>query len=86
MCVVDDHGRILEGRRYRHNESVIRALCSRLWNRPFYRSERTDRHSIWSRHRPYIGSAAPAIAWREAPSRKPCRPRKAGLRVAEARG
>jgi len=30
MCVVDEHGRIVEGRRYRHSESGIRALCSRL--------------------------------------------------------
>jgi len=30
VCVVDEHGRIVEGRRYRHNESGIRALCSRL--------------------------------------------------------
>ncbi len=29
-CVVDEHGRIIEGRRYRHNESGIRALCARL--------------------------------------------------------
>ena len=28
--VVDEHGRIVEGRRYRHNETGIRALCSRL--------------------------------------------------------
>jgi hypothetical protein len=30
VCVVDERGRILEGRRYRHNEPGIRALCSRL--------------------------------------------------------
>ena len=30
VCVVDDRGRIVEGRRYRHNEPGIRALCSRL--------------------------------------------------------
>jgi transposase len=30
VCVVDEHGRIVEGRRYRHNESGIRALCGRL--------------------------------------------------------
>ena len=30
VCVVDEHGRIVEGRRYRHNEIGIRALCSRL--------------------------------------------------------
>jgi transposase len=30
VCVVDEHGRIVEGRRYRHNETGIRALCSRL--------------------------------------------------------
>ena len=30
VCVVDQRGRILEGRRYRHNEPGIRALCSRL--------------------------------------------------------
>ncbi len=27
VCVVDEHGRIVEGRRYRHNETGIRALC-----------------------------------------------------------
>ncbi len=30
MCVVDERGRIIEGRRYRHNEPGIRALCARL--------------------------------------------------------
>ena len=30
LCVVDDRGRIVEGRRYRHNELGIRALCARL--------------------------------------------------------
>jgi transposase len=30
VCVVDDHGRILEGRRYRHDEPGIRAVCARL--------------------------------------------------------
>ena len=30
VCVVDEQGRIVEGRRYRHNEPGIRALCSRL--------------------------------------------------------
>ncbi|MBV9366876.1 MAG: transposase [Solirubrobacterales bacterium] len=30
VCVVDDRGRILEGRRYQHCEPGIRALCSRL--------------------------------------------------------
>ena len=30
VCVVDERGRILEGRRYRHNESGIRALCAKL--------------------------------------------------------
>src|SRR5512142_2534607 len=30
VCVVDEHGRIVEGRRYRHNEAGVRALCSRL--------------------------------------------------------
>jgi transposase len=30
VCVVDERGRILEGRRYRHNEPGIRALCARL--------------------------------------------------------
>jgi transposase len=30
VCVVDVHGRILEGRRYRHDEPGIRALCARL--------------------------------------------------------
>jgi transposase len=29
-CVVDADGRIVEGRRYRHNERGIRALCARL--------------------------------------------------------
>ena len=30
VCVVDERGRIIEGRRYRHNEPGIRALCARL--------------------------------------------------------
>jgi transposase len=30
VCVVDERGRILEGRRFRHTESGIRALCARL--------------------------------------------------------
>jgi hypothetical protein len=30
VCVVDERGRIVEGRRYRHNELGIRALCARL--------------------------------------------------------
>jgi transposase len=30
VSVVDEHGRIVEGRRYRHNETGIRALCGRL--------------------------------------------------------
>jgi transposase len=30
VCVVDEQGRILEGRRYRHDEPGIRALCARL--------------------------------------------------------
>jgi transposase len=30
VCVVDEHGRIVEGRRFRHDESGIRALCARL--------------------------------------------------------
>ena len=30
VCVVDEKGRIVEGRRYRHNEPGIGALCSRL--------------------------------------------------------
>ena len=30
VCVVDERGRILEGRRYSHNEPGIRALCARL--------------------------------------------------------
>jgi transposase len=30
VCVVDGGGRILEGRRYRHDERGIRALCARL--------------------------------------------------------
>src|SRR3974377_646442 len=29
VCVVDEQGRIVEGRRYRHSEPGIRALCSR---------------------------------------------------------
>ena len=28
--MVDERGRIVEGRRYRHNEPGIRALCARL--------------------------------------------------------
>ena len=30
MCVVDERGRIVEGRRYRHEEPGLRALCARL--------------------------------------------------------
>src|SRR5437764_11730882 len=30
VCVIDERGRIVEGRRYRHDEPGIRALCSRL--------------------------------------------------------
>jgi hypothetical protein len=30
VCVVDDTGRIVEGRRCRHSEVGLRALCSRL--------------------------------------------------------
>src|SRR5437763_4404133 len=30
VCVVDERGRIVEGKRYRHNEPGIRALCARL--------------------------------------------------------
>ena len=30
VCVVDEQGRIIEGRRYSHNEPGIRALCVRL--------------------------------------------------------
>ena len=30
VCVVDDAGRIVEGRRYRHDERGIKALCARL--------------------------------------------------------
>jgi hypothetical protein len=30
VCVVDERGRVLEGRRYRHNESGVRALRARL--------------------------------------------------------
>ncbi len=30
VCVVDEQGRIAEGRRYRHDERGIRALCARL--------------------------------------------------------
>lgn len=29
-CVVDERGRIVDGRRYRHDEPGIRALCARL--------------------------------------------------------
>ncbi len=29
-CVVDEDGRIIEGRRYRHDEHGITALCRRL--------------------------------------------------------
>ena len=30
ICVVDENGRIVEGRRYRHDEAGIQALCARL--------------------------------------------------------
>jgi hypothetical protein len=30
VCVVDERGRILEGKRYRYSEPGIRALCARL--------------------------------------------------------
>ena len=30
VCVVDERGRIVEGRRYRHSEPGIRVLCARL--------------------------------------------------------
>src|SRR5947209_7103994 len=30
VCIVDARGRIVEGRRYRHDEPGVRALCSRL--------------------------------------------------------
>ena len=30
ICVVDGNGRIVEGRRYRHDEAGIQALCARL--------------------------------------------------------
>src|ERR1700729_2958230 len=30
VCVVDERGRIVEGKRYRHNEPGLRALCARL--------------------------------------------------------
>ena len=30
VCVVEERGRIVEGRRYRHSEPGIRALCARL--------------------------------------------------------
>lgn len=30
VCVVDEQGRIVEGRRYGHDERGIRALCARL--------------------------------------------------------
>ena len=33
VCVVDERGRIVEGRRFRHDESGIRALCARLVRR-----------------------------------------------------
>jgi hypothetical protein len=38
VCVVDERGRIVEGRRYRHNEAGIRALfgwcgCGLRWSR-----------------------------------------------------
>ena len=30
VCVVDERGRIVQGRRYRHDERGIRVLCARL--------------------------------------------------------
>lgn len=30
VCVVDERGRIVEGRRYRRDEPGVRALCARL--------------------------------------------------------
>src|SRR5436309_14670769 len=30
VCVIDERGRIVEGRRYRHDEPGIRVLCARL--------------------------------------------------------
>jgi hypothetical protein len=30
VCVVDQQGRIVEGRRFRHSQPRIRALCARL--------------------------------------------------------
>ena len=30
VCIVDERGRIVEGRRFRHDDPGIRALCSRL--------------------------------------------------------
>jgi len=30
ICVVDANGRIVEGRRYRHDEAGLQALCGRL--------------------------------------------------------
>jgi hypothetical protein len=30
VCVVDERGRIVEGRRYGHSEAGLRALCVRL--------------------------------------------------------
>ena len=30
VCVVDEHGRIVEGRRHRHDERGIKSLCTRL--------------------------------------------------------
>ena len=34
VCVVDGRGRIMEGRRYRHNEAGIRALCAKCDGQP----------------------------------------------------
>ena len=30
VCVVDESGRIVEGRRFKHTETGLRALCARL--------------------------------------------------------
>jgi hypothetical protein len=30
VCVVDEQGRIVEGRRFKHTENGLRALCARL--------------------------------------------------------
>ena len=42
VCVVDERGRILEGRRYRHDEPGIRALCSPEPGAPEDESDHAD--------------------------------------------